>query len=209
MTHDKLTIEVSSEDISLEVGYALLGRAMTLHHDPCDDNEDTAQELKEKAWEIIDEYEDETNTVSKEEASEILAEATDTPVEEIERAADEIDVGPLEEAEFVEETSPPDSDPATMSEILAEETGRPVEEFELPDHFEIPELDDLVEIPAEDYYDGTYRVVARVPYSNKPVETNVYELDRDELNQYFQDYHMTGEIVIDIRPVTDDVVDED
>lgn len=204
----ELFIDLSSESVALEVGYALLGRAMTLHHDPCDDNEDMAQELKERAWDIIDEYEEGTNTVSKEEASEILAEATGTTAEEIERGADEMDVGPLEEAEVVEETPPPEPDAKPISEILAEETGRPVEDFELPDHFEIPELDNLVEIPADDYYDGTYRVVARVPYSNKPVETNVYKLDRDELNQYFQDYHMTGEIVIDIRPVTDDVVDE-
>lgn len=42
------------------------------------------------------------DTVSKEELSEILAEATGTTVEEIERGAEEIEIGPPEAAEVVE-----------------------------------------------------------------------------------------------------------
>jgi hypothetical protein len=41
-------------------------------------------------------------TVSKEELTEILADATGTTADEIERGADEIKVGPLEEGEVVE-----------------------------------------------------------------------------------------------------------
>jgi hypothetical protein len=42
------------------------------------------------------------DTVSKEELTEILADATGTTAKEIERGADEIEVGPLEEGEIVE-----------------------------------------------------------------------------------------------------------
>jgi hypothetical protein len=43
-------------------------------------------------------------------------------------------------------------DSKTFAEILAEETGRPVEEFEVPDDLEIPDLDDLTEVDADEFY---------------------------------------------------------
>jgi hypothetical protein len=42
------------------------------------------------------------DTISKEDLSEILADATGTTGEEIERGIDEIEIGPPEEAEIVE-----------------------------------------------------------------------------------------------------------
>lgn len=52
-------IEVSSENIAREVGYGILGRAMDIHENPDDDFEHVAVELKELAWDVIEEYEDE------------------------------------------------------------------------------------------------------------------------------------------------------
>jgi len=53
---ETLTLDFSSETVALEAGYALLDRAQTLHDNPVPDNEDTAEELKEKAWTVIEEY---------------------------------------------------------------------------------------------------------------------------------------------------------
>jgi hypothetical protein len=44
-------------------------------------------------------------------------------------------------------------DQKTSAKLLAEETGRPVEDFELPDDLEIPDLEDLQCVPAEQFYD--------------------------------------------------------
>jgi hypothetical protein len=43
-------------------------------------------------------------------------------------------------------------DQKTSAELLAEMTGRPVEDFELPDDLEIPDLEDLTEVDADEFY---------------------------------------------------------
>jgi len=43
-------------------------------------------------------------------------------------------------------------DSKTSAEILAEETGRDIEEFELSEDVEIPDLDDLEEHDADEFY---------------------------------------------------------
>lgn len=43
-------------------------------------------------------------------------------------------------------------DSKTSAEILAEETGRDIEEFELSEGIEIPDLDDLEEHDADEFY---------------------------------------------------------
>lgn len=57
---DETTIEidVSNENIAREIGYGILGRAQDVHDNPHDDFEHVAEELKEIAWEVLDEYEE-------------------------------------------------------------------------------------------------------------------------------------------------------
>jgi hypothetical protein len=43
-------------------------------------------------------------------------------------------------------------DSKTFAEILAEETGRDVSEFEPDDDLEIPDLEDLEEVDADEFY---------------------------------------------------------
>jgi hypothetical protein len=43
-------------------------------------------------------------------------------------------------------------DSKTSAEILAEETGRDIKEFELTEEMEFPDLDDLEEHDADDFY---------------------------------------------------------
>lgn len=56
---DDVTIEivVSSEDIAIEVGYGILGRAIEIHENPDDELEDVAVELKDTAREVLNDYE--------------------------------------------------------------------------------------------------------------------------------------------------------
>lgn len=46
-----------------------------------------------------------------------------------------------------------------------------------------------------------YRVTTIVPYAEKPHETNTYDLLPQDLDQFFHDYSVTAEIVVDIRPM--------
>lgn len=55
-------LAVSSTGVACEVGYALLGRAQRLHEDPNPDNEQTAKELRDLAWEIINTHEEQAST---------------------------------------------------------------------------------------------------------------------------------------------------
>lgn len=59
MTEDvTVEIDVSSEDIAREIGYGILGRAGDIHDNPDDEFEHVAIELKELAWDVINEYEE-------------------------------------------------------------------------------------------------------------------------------------------------------
>jgi hypothetical protein len=55
---DDVTVEidVSNENIAREIGYGILGRAMDIHENPDDDFEHVAIELKEIAWDVLNEY---------------------------------------------------------------------------------------------------------------------------------------------------------
>lgn len=54
---ETLTLQVSSEEVALEIGYALHGRAIQIHQNPDDEFEHIAEELAELAKEVRDEYE--------------------------------------------------------------------------------------------------------------------------------------------------------
>lgn len=55
---EEVNIEVSDEDIALEVGYAIVGRATDIHENPHDDFEHVAEELRNIGREICKEYGD-------------------------------------------------------------------------------------------------------------------------------------------------------
>lgn len=55
----ELTIEVSNDEVAREVAYGILGRAQDIHSNPDDEYEHVAIELRDLAWGLIDEYEDE------------------------------------------------------------------------------------------------------------------------------------------------------
>lgn len=49
-----------------------------------------------------------------------------------------------------------------------------------------------------------YRITTVVPYANKDPEVNTHHVPPQDLNEFFQTYPQTGEIVVDVRPVGDD-----
>lgn len=59
MSDESVTMEfeVSNENVAREVAYGILGRAGQIHSNPHDDFEDDAEELKELAWDLIEQYE--------------------------------------------------------------------------------------------------------------------------------------------------------
>lgn len=59
MTDETTTveIEVSDESVALEVAYGILGRAGQIHSNTHDDFEHVAVELKDVAWDLIEQYE--------------------------------------------------------------------------------------------------------------------------------------------------------
>jgi hypothetical protein len=46
-----------------------------------------------------------------------------------------------------------------------------------------------------------YRITTVVPYTEQPPETNEYIMPPQDMDEFFQLYHKTGEIVVDVRPV--------
>lgn len=57
-----LRIGTSGDEVALEIGYAILGRANDLHDNPDDDAEPVAEELQNIGEEIIERYEEPTST---------------------------------------------------------------------------------------------------------------------------------------------------
>lgn len=53
----EVTVEVSNEDIALEVAYGIMGRAQDIHDNPDDQHEDIAIELKEVGNDLRRKYE--------------------------------------------------------------------------------------------------------------------------------------------------------
>jgi hypothetical protein len=48
-----------------------------------------------------------------------------------------------------------------------------------------------------------YQITTVIPYSEKPPEVRTYTKPPQDLDEFFHDYHMTGEIVVDVRPATE------
>ena len=49
----------------------------------------------------------------------------------------------------------------------------------------------------------SYRITTIVPYANKDCEVNTYTMPVQDLDEFFQNYHKTGEIVVDVQPTGD------
>ncbi|QLH80999.1 hypothetical protein [Halosimplex pelagicum] len=49
-----------------------------------------------------------------------------------------------------------------------------------------------------------YRITTVVPYTEQDPEINTYVKPPQDLDDFFQSYNQTGEIVVDIRPREDD-----
>jgi hypothetical protein len=56
MSHT-MEIEVSDRSVAREVAYAIMGRAADINNNPDDEHQDVAEELRELAQDLIEEYE--------------------------------------------------------------------------------------------------------------------------------------------------------